>query len=99
MNYAKDKPLFTIAIAAQLSGLHPRTLMLYEKAGLISPHRTETKRRRYSQDNLHQIKIIHYLAQTHNINLAGIKLLFSLLSWLQKDKELVEKKLFQDFRE
>ena len=57
MRYQKSAPLFTISVAAQLSKLHPRTLMLYEKAGLIKPFRTKTDRRRYSQGDLDKIRM------------------------------------------
>ena len=42
-----DKPLYTISVAAEILETHPRTLMLYEDALLMVPHRTSTNRRRY----------------------------------------------------
>ena len=47
-----DKPLYTISVAAEILETHPRTLMLYEEARLIEPHRTSTNRRRYSQRDI-----------------------------------------------
>ncbi len=47
-----DKPLYTISVAAEILETHPRTLMLYEDAHLIEPHRTTTNRRRYSQRDI-----------------------------------------------
>src|SRR6266851_2275491 len=51
-----DKPLYTISVAAEILETHPRTLMLYEDAGLIEPYRTSTNRRRYSQRDISTIQ-------------------------------------------
>jgi len=53
-----DKPLYTISVAAEILETHPRTLMLYEDAGLIEPHRTGTNRRRYSQRDISKVQVI-----------------------------------------
>lgn len=98
MQYKKSDPLFTISVAAQLAKLHPRTLMLYEKAGLIKPFRTKTGRRRYSQANIDKIKFIHFLTQEKRVNLAGIKLIFEIIKLAEKHKLKLKPKLFPDFK-
>lgn len=98
MDYRSTDPLFTIAIAGQLAGLHPRTLMLYEKASLIKPARTKTNRRHYSQVDIHKIKFIHYLAKEKRVNLAGIGAIFEILKLLGKEKTKITDKLFPDFK-
>src|SRR5437870_1175251 len=47
-----DRPVFTLSVAADLLGMHPRTLRIYEEEGLVVPARTQTKRRRYSQNDI-----------------------------------------------
>ncbi|MFC1790527.1 MerR family transcriptional regulator [Patescibacteria group bacterium] len=97
MKYHQKKPLFTISIAAQLAGLHPRTLALYEKSGLIKPHRTKTSRRHYSQADIEKIKLIHFLATTKKVNLSGIKIVFSLLEKTKKIVPNFSKEAFPEY--
>jgi MerR family transcriptional regulator/heat shock protein HspR len=97
MKYQDSDPLFTISVAGQLTNLHPRTLMLYEKAGLVKPFRTKTDRRHYSQANLDKIKFIHYLTQEKRVNLAGIKILFKILKLAGKRASKIKSELFSDF--
>lgn len=97
MKYERGQPLFTISVASQLVNLHPRTLMLYEKAGLMKPSRTPTGRRRYSQADIEEIKFLHYLTQTKRINLAGIRLLFKALELAGKNSQRIKNQLFADF--
>lgn len=98
MKYNKVDPLFTISVASQLVGLHPRTLMLYEKTSLVNPFRTKTGRRRYSQANLEKIKFIHYLTQKERVNLAGVKLILKFIKFGKKHKLDLKKAFFPDFR-
>lgn len=98
MQYPKDKPLFTISIAAQMLGLHPRTLMIYEKNGLIKPFRTSTNRRRYSGIDLEKVKLIQYLTQEKRVNLAGVGLIFEFIKFGKKQKLDLEKTFFPDFK-
>lgn len=95
--YRKSDPLFAISVASQLTKLHPRTLMLYEKAGLIKPFRTKTDRRRYSQADIDKIRFIHYLTGKKRANLAGIKVIFNILKLAGKYNQKIISKLFPDF--
>lgn len=81
-----DQPIFTTSVAADLLGLHPRTLRLYENAGLVVPARTENNRRQYSQNDLRALALAARLTQEHGVNLAGVKLIFSLLDELQSQR-------------
>lgn len=98
MQYSKKEPLFTISIAAQKVGLHPRTLMIYEKNGLIKPFRTRTNRRRYCQADLEKIKFIQYLTQKKGVNLAGVKLILEFIKFGKKRKFDLKKAFFPDFK-
>jgi MerR family transcriptional regulator/heat shock protein HspR len=66
-----DTPLYSIAVAAELSGLTPAALRLYEEKGLLSPARSEGGTRRYSDDDLARLREVARL-QDDGINLAGI---------------------------
>jgi MerR family transcriptional regulator/heat shock protein HspR len=68
---AGNTPLYSIAVAAELSGLPAATLRLYEEKGLLTPARTKGGTRRYSEDDLNRIRQVAGL-QGDGINLAGI---------------------------
>lgn len=92
------KPVFTISVAAELVGLHPRTLMLYEKEELISPHRTETDRRMFSPLDLQKVQFIQHLTQQRGLNLAGVKLMLSAIAWCEEKGLNLREFLFSDFK-
>ncbi len=73
-----DRPLFAISVVAQMLGVHPQTLRLYEREGLIAPSRTKGKTRLYSQKDVEQLKTILYFTQNLGINLAGVELLLQM---------------------
>lgn len=98
MEYKNTDPLFTTSVTSNLVKLHPRTLMLYEKAGLIKPFRTKTDRRRYSKEDIEQIKFIHYLTEVKKINLNGIRLLFEIINFAEKHNLKIKSIFFPDFK-
>lgn len=65
-------PVFAIAIAAELSGLHPQTLRQYDKIGLVSPRRTPGKSRRYSMHDIAQLREVAAMS-AEGVNLEGIR--------------------------
>ena len=77
-----DKPtnaLFVISVAAELSGLHPQTLRIYERRGLVEPHRTPGGTRRYSQADIERLELIQRLTE-QGLNLEGVKAVMELQS-------------------
>lgn len=92
-----EKPILTITITADLLKLHPRTLMLYEKAKLISPHRTGTNRRLYSKKDLNDLQFVKFLTQ-QGINLKGVYILLKALSLAEQQGINLQKRLFPDYR-
>jgi MerR family transcriptional regulator/heat shock protein HspR len=78
------KPLYTISVAAEILETHPRTLMLYEDVGLITPFRTATNRRRYSQRDIRRLQVIQHLTRERGINLAGVRHLLSIFDLMKK---------------
>jgi MerR family transcriptional regulator/heat shock protein HspR len=65
-------------VAAELVSVHPRTLRIYEGEGLVSPARTPTNIRLYSENDLRRILWIRHLTQNLGVNLAGVRVLFQL---------------------
>ena len=66
-----EDALYVISIAAELAGVHPQTLRVYERKGLVHPHRTEGNTRRYSEEDIERLRRIQALTQ-EGLNLAGV---------------------------
>ena len=73
-----EKPVYTIHIAAELLGCHPRTLRIYEQAGLVRPQRSQARYRLYSQRDLNRLKMISSLMDELSLNLSGVRALFKM---------------------
>ena len=67
----RNKPLYMISVAADLAGLHPQTLRIYEAKGLVTPQRTSGNTRMYSQADVDRLELIGTLTD-EGINLAGV---------------------------
>ena len=57
----KNRPLYMISVAAELAGVHPQTLRIYEQKGLVSPQRTSGNTRMYSQADIERLQLINAL--------------------------------------
>ena len=68
-----DRPVYVISIAAQLVDMHPQTLRLYERKGLIQPGRSSGKTRLYSERDIDHLREIRRLTQELGVNLAGVE--------------------------
>jgi len=95
---ALNDPILTISIAGKLLGLHPRTIMLYERVGLLKPHRTTTQRRMFSITDLDDLQFIKYLTQKKGINLMGVKHLLEAIQMAEKGGIELRKHLFPEFK-
>jgi MerR family transcriptional regulator/heat shock protein HspR len=73
----ESTPLFAIAVAAELSGMHPQTLRQYDRLGLVSPTRTAGQSRRYSMRDVMQLRQIAALS-AEGLNLEGIRRIIEL---------------------
>ncbi|MDR2957071.1 MAG: helix-turn-helix transcriptional regulator [Coriobacteriales bacterium] len=67
----RNRPLFMISVAAELSGLHPQTLRIYETKGLVTPQRSSGNTRLYSQSDIDRLELVGQLT-SEGINLAGV---------------------------
>ncbi len=70
-------PVYVISIAADLLGLHPRTLRIYEEKGLVQPARRH-QQRLYSDRDLERVRMIRHLTQEVGLNLAGVRLVLEM---------------------
>jgi len=89
----KDKPLYVISVAAELVDMHPQTLRLYERKGLIEPSRSAGKTRLYSQRNIEQLREIRRLTQELGVNLAGVEEIIKLRSSLDDLQGRMERRI------
>lgn len=89
----KDKPLYVISVAAELVDMHPQTLRLYERKGLIEPSRSAGKTRLYSQRNIEQLRDIRRLTQELGVNLAGVEEIIKLRRSLDELQERMERRI------
>lgn len=92
-------PLFSITTAADLLGLHPRTLMLYEYEELLIPRRSATNRRVYSMKDLKEIKFIRYLLRMKKLNYAGVRIVLRMLDKADEKGVELRNSMFRDFKE
>lgn len=67
-----DRPLYMISVAAELAGVHPQTLRIYERRSLVNPSRSAGNTRLYSDADIARLRLIQQLTQEEGINLAGV---------------------------
>ncbi len=89
---AKDPRMgaYMIGVVSMRYGVHPQTLRLYEREGLLAPSRTEGKTRLYSDEDLERLEFILNLTRDLGVNLAGVEVVLGLrdrLSHMQEDLE------------
>ncbi len=72
-----DRPVYVISVAADLLGLHPRTLRIYEEKGLVQPAR-RNHQRLYSERDLERVRTIRHLTQAVGLNLVGVRLMLEM---------------------
>ena len=68
-----DRPRYMISVAADLVGMHPQTLRIYEQRGLVRPQRTAGNTRLYSDSDVERLRLIQRLVSELGLNLAGVE--------------------------
>jgi len=86
-----DRPIYMISVAAELVGMHPQTLRMYEQRGLVRPRRTPGGTRLYSEADLERLRIIQRLTSELGLNLAGVELVLRLEDELRKAHAQIER--------
>src|SRR5947207_11207795 len=79
-----ERPRYMISVAAELVGMHPQTLRIYEQKGLVRPSRTAGNTRLYSEADLARLKLIQRLTTELGLNLAGVEVVLDLEDKLRK---------------
>jgi MerR family transcriptional regulator/heat shock protein HspR len=84
-----DRAVYIISVAAELAGMHPQTLRIYERRGLLRPSRTAGNTRRYSDRDIARLQKIQQLTQEEGVNLAGVKMIVEMERQLEQMREAV----------
>jgi MerR family transcriptional regulator/heat shock protein HspR len=87
----RDRALYIISVAAELAGVHPQTLRIYERKGLLQPARTAGNTRRYSDRDIDRLRAIQKLTQDHGLNLAGVKMIVEMENELDRMRQRMER--------
>ena len=82
------RAVFVISVAAEMAGMHPQTLRIYERKGLIDPFRTPGGTRRYSQEDIERLQLIQEMT-AEGMNLEGVRRVLAL----QEENRRLKKKL------
>ncbi len=85
-----DRPRYMISVAAELVGMHPQTLRIYEARGLVRPRRTPGNTRLYSERDLERLQLIQRLTTELGLNLAGVEQVLRLQDELQRTRDRVD---------
>jgi MerR family transcriptional regulator/heat shock protein HspR len=80
----EQRGVYIISVAAELAGVHPQTLRIYERKGLLTPKRTSGNTRRYSEGDISRLQTIQDLTQRRGVNLAGVKLIMEMQAELDR---------------
>jgi MerR family transcriptional regulator/heat shock protein HspR len=80
----RDRGVYMISVAAELAGMHPQTLRIYESRGLIQPKRSPKNTRLYSQEDVDRLRRIQELTSELGMNLAGVEKVFELEQELER---------------
>jgi MerR family transcriptional regulator/heat shock protein HspR len=85
----KVRPVFMISVAAELAEMHPQTLRMYERRGLIRPQRSSKSTRLYSLDDVERLRRIQQLVGECGLNLAGVERVLQM----EEQLEVMQRKL------
>src|ERR1700742_3621676 len=86
-----DRPRYMISVAAELVGMHPQTLRMYEQKGLVQPKRTAGNTRLYSDADVERLRLIQRLTSEIGLNLAGVERVLLLEDELQRMRRRLDR--------
>ena len=86
-----ERPRYMISVAAELVGMHPQTLRMYEQKGLVQPQRTAGNTRLYSEADLERLRLIQRLTTQLGLNLAGVEAVLDLEDQLRRMQARMER--------
>ena len=85
----RTRAVYVISVAAELAGVHPQTLRIYERKGLVEPARTQGGSRRYSDEDIELLQRIQELTE-EGLNLAGVKRVMALEDEVRRLRQQLE---------
>ena len=88
MSDSNERALYIISVAAELAGVHPQTLRIYERKGLLEPARTSGRSRRYSNEDIELLRRIQELT-TEGVSLVGVQRILALEAELRASLQRV----------
>jgi MerR family transcriptional regulator, heat shock protein HspR len=97
-----DRGRYMISVAADLVGMHPQTLRIYEQKGLVRPKRTAGNTRLYSEADVERLRLIQQLTTELGLNLAGVEMVLRLedqLDRMQRRLERMEREMRERMRQ
>ena len=86
-----DRPRYMISVAADLVGMHPQTLRIYEQKGLVRPQRTAGNTRLYSDADVERLKLVQRLTTELGLNLAGVERVLHMEDELRRMRRRLER--------
>ncbi len=92
MRRDSSEPLYVISVAAKLVDMHPQTLRMYERLGLVKPARTENNIRLYSDEDIDRCRQIQRLTGV-GLNLAGVEMVLELLQRMETMRRDLEEEM------
>ena len=97
-DHGKKPKYYSISVVAQTYDIHPQTLRLYEREGLLSPARTEGNTRLYSEEDIKRLEGILNLTREMGVNLAGVSIVLQMREQIEKMQQDVNE-LMRAFRQ
>jgi MerR family transcriptional regulator, heat shock protein HspR len=86
-----DRPRYMISVAADIVGMHPQTLRIYENKGLIRPKRTAGNTRLYSEADIERLRLIQQLTNDLGLNLAGVEQVMHLQDEVERMRRMLDR--------
>jgi len=87
---SREEALYVISVAAEMSGMHPQTLRIYERRGLIEPYRTPGGTRRYSEADIERLSLIQELTSA-GVNLEGVRRILFLEHEVERHRNQINR--------
>ena len=90
MAKTKSKAAYMISAVAEQYEIHPQTLRLYEREGLLKPSRSEGNTRLYTAEDLERLEVILHLTRDLGVNLAGVEIILNMREKMQQMQEQIQ---------
>src|SRR5262252_7812120 len=90
MAKTKSKAAFMISAVAEQYAIHPQTLRLYEREGLLKPSRSDGNTRLYTEEDLERLEVILHLTRDLGVNLAGVEIILNMRTRMETMQKQIE---------